>query len=1146
MTAYRGRPGRLVRWLVIGPAAVAALTAILVGGPVLLLRLGGNPVPDRLPAPGELLDLLTRPDDGSLLLWALSLVGWGAWAVVAGSLLLELGAQLTGRRTPQLPGLAGPQRLASVLVASVLAALTAPGIGHAHAAYLDGAPTVAVTAGPPASDIGPAGLAPGPAWLAPGPAERASGPAERASGPAEVAPGPAEAAPRPAERASGPAEVAPGPAEAAPGPPEAPPGPTGTTAAGATRSVGQSQPLVHEVAKGDWMWHIAGRYLGDERRYPEIARLNPEYDRRYADYPDHIQPGDRLVLPADAYDRGERRHATGDLVGGGGAAPPAPEADDRGGSASDEPDPPVDPPPPVTEPAPPVDPPADESAPPADEPAPPADPPPGTVVPPREAAPAPLPPAGEGGNPPVDGGGDPPTGQDRDPATEERGGPPAAQGADPGDDPADLAPDSRSLLIAGVLASVLVGALALYRRRKLARRRHRRVITGPADAATEAGLRAAATADVARLDHALRYLSAALADAAHPDPGRRTGGRPDGARVERGAARATGAGSPLPDVGAVWIGEGEIHLILTSPCPLAPPPPFHAAGAGGWFLPADATLPEVTGAMAPLPALVTVGSQPGQHLLVDLERIGMLTVSGPPERTSDLLRYLVAELAHNPWSDRVEVTLAGFPPESARALAGLNPERVTVAESLPAAVVELRRRLAHTTAALADHGLADSVQGRVGDVAADTWTPHLLLVDRPDPEHEPLLAELRSALSATGRRCAVAVATTAPAGARPGRRSIAVTDDGLLKAGFLHDTHAMPAVALPEDLLGPLADLIRGATDHRDHPVPPATEAWAAGTDATGGLHPPPQAVCGSRVAAAPRGGAPAPVAAVAPAGADDPALDELVADWLRHRSQPRIALLGPIQITASGPPPAHRSRVCRELIVYLVARGDRGADAAELDRRLWPDQPVPPAVRTDVITSARRWLGDAPDGEPWLPEATAHGRYRLRDELLVDWHLFRRLRARGERRGLAGADDLSTALQLVRGAPLQDAHQLAGAGLRAPYSWLPGSPVQPELILTGVVDTAHQLADLSLATGDLDTARWAVQQAWLADPHRRDDHPWRDLLRIAHAAGDQAQVRAVVADLLRWRDAEHPDELAPATRQLIHSLLPHAADRPA
>jgi hypothetical protein len=227
-------------------------------------------------------------------------------------------------------------------------------------------------------------------------------------------------------------------------------------------------------------------------------------------------------------------------------------------------------------------------------------------------------------------------------------------------------------------------------------------------------------------------------------------------------------------------------------------------------------------------------------------------------------------------------------------------------------------------------------------------------------------------------------------------------------------------------------------------------------------------------------------------------------------------------------------------MVVYLAVCGDRGADAEEISHQLWPTQQVRPTVRTAVIMNVRRWLGAGPDGAPWLSEATPDGRYRVRAGVLVDWHLFRRLRTRGERHGPVGARDLQAALSLVHGPPLQDAGELAGASPRVPYSWLPGSLVQPELILAGVIDTAHQLVELSLAAGDLATARWAVNQAWLADVRRSDDHPWRCLLRVAHAEGDHEQVREIVTDLLRWRDAEHPDELAPATRQLIRSLLVH------
>lgn len=692
--------------------------------------------------------------------------------------------------------------------------------------------------------------------------------------------------------------------------------------------------------------------------------------------------------------------------------------------------------------------------------------------------------------------------------------PPGQEGpAGPGDEPAgtDGGTDAGDqdenaglplwpLAGAGMLAAALLGAVLLRRHRKSAYRGRRRMVASRGGAPTESGVRAAATVDITRLDQSLRLLSAIPGD------------------------------SGPPDVGAVWIADGDIHLILAGQDLPDPPAPFRPGQRGSWVLPADEDLPDAAASLAPLPALVTIGSQPGEHLLVDLERIGTLTIAGPPDRASDLLRYLVAELAHNPWSELVEVTVAGFPPDQAEQLAALNPDRIRVARSLPEAAEALGRRLAYTDGALDAHGLEDALHGRVRDTATDTWAPQLLLVDQPGPEHEELLAYLEATIARSGRRCAIAVVAS---GNRSGRRTVTITEDGQLSAAFLDESHALPAASLPAHLLGPLVELVQEANDPADHPIPPAEEEWAAGTDATGGtlIEAVPVAHNGNGNGALPPG-----------PELDDPGLDEAVAAWWRGPVQPpRVAVLGPIEITAPGQSPTDRARVCRELVVFLAARGEQGASATEINGHLWPNTEVPATVRTSVIMSVRRWLGTNLDGEQWLSEATPDGRYRLRGGILVDWHLFRRLRTRGERRGLAGAEDLRAALRLVRGLPIPEAGEPIGSGTRVPYSWLPGSPFAHELIVAGVVDTAHQLVDLCLATGsarDLETARWAVRQAWLADPRRGDDHPWRDLMMIAHAEGRPDQVRVIVADLLRWRDAEHPDDLAPETRDLISSLL--------
>lgn len=74
--------------------------------------------------------------------------------------------------------------------------------------------------------------------------------------------------------------------------------------------------MVYEVAAGDWLGAIADRYLGNFARYRDISALNPHLvpDASGPDGPDYIYPGERYRLPADAYDRGPHRHATGHLT----------------------------------------------------------------------------------------------------------------------------------------------------------------------------------------------------------------------------------------------------------------------------------------------------------------------------------------------------------------------------------------------------------------------------------------------------------------------------------------------------------------------------------------------------------------------------------------------------------------------------------------------------------------------------------------------------------------------------------------------------------------------------------------------------------------------------------------------------------------
>lgn len=113
--------GRMAR----GLAALLVLLALIVGTPFLLLQIG------RLPELGAFPAILLAPDNGRVLVWLLTVLGWLAWAAFTASVFLELVALVRGRRWRfQLPGLSGPRGPAALLLVPILGMLP---LSAAHA-----------------------------------------------------------------------------------------------------------------------------------------------------------------------------------------------------------------------------------------------------------------------------------------------------------------------------------------------------------------------------------------------------------------------------------------------------------------------------------------------------------------------------------------------------------------------------------------------------------------------------------------------------------------------------------------------------------------------------------------------------------------------------------------------------------------------------------------------------------------------------------------------------------------------------------------------------------------------------------------------------------------------------------------------------
>jgi len=108
-----------------GLAALLTLVATTVGLPLTLYRLGGSPIPPRVPSLHVVTFVLLHRDNGSLFLGAIRDVSWLAWAGFTVAVLAEAQAALRGRPAPRLH-LAGLQGAAGRLVAVASVTFTAP------------------------------------------------------------------------------------------------------------------------------------------------------------------------------------------------------------------------------------------------------------------------------------------------------------------------------------------------------------------------------------------------------------------------------------------------------------------------------------------------------------------------------------------------------------------------------------------------------------------------------------------------------------------------------------------------------------------------------------------------------------------------------------------------------------------------------------------------------------------------------------------------------------------------------------------------------------------------------------------------------------------------------------------------------------
>jgi hypothetical protein len=575
---------------------------------------------------------------------------------------------------------------------------------------------------------------------------------------------------------------------------------------------------------------------------------------------------------------------------------------------------------------------------------------------------------------------------------------------------------------------------------------------------------------------------------------------------------AEDTGATLPELFALRLESSEIALYLMEPAEL--PEPFVQAHPDGtaWIVkPGTATAPSRQ-SISPYPALTTIGvDERDGVLMLDLEQIGSLNIVGDDSTVRALLNAMAVELAENPWSDQIQVTLVGMPRGLAR---DLNRFRVQHVDDVGALVRNIRSDLREREQAFASYGVEDVHAARVHAIEAESWAPHIvILAQAPSEDLQAELADLvdrvpRLGIATVSNGATVARGSTVRITSRDGAE--------LISAGA-----GMPALPFkPQVLDGEELRLIQELFDTTDNDAVPAAAVAAApaNADIRETDSPMDDVIEAPTLPADDEEHAPsetAPVPEPAAAVHNDEAVSQQAPDW----PAPYVRMLGPVDAVhlADNEPMPGRGV---ELMAYLLLNGT--VEGKQLQMAFWPDTTNAANNQRGLAKKVRVALGHSPDGELLLPENHNHQGYTLHPAIRSDWDDFRDLI--GEDLSRTSNENLVTAIKLVRGQPF------AGCNTRRWWQWI--SIAQEEMI-AAIMDAADELGRRALNANDGNQARFAARVAQSVDP--LNEAGWRTEIQAAIQAGDTSEFHRIIDDLYARVGGTDPEyELDDETQQLV------------
>lgn len=603
-------------------------------------------------------------------------------------------------------------------------------------------------------------------------------------------------------------------------------------------------------------------------------------------------------------------------------------------------------------------------------------------------------------------------------------------------------------------------------------------------------------------------------------------------------------GEQLPELLAVRVADDEVALYLAAPADL--PEPFESMHEDrtAWIVrPGRAQAPDRP-TVSPYPALATIGTDAqGGYVLLDLEQIGSLNVTGDEEIARGMLNALACEFATNPWSDEIQVTLVGLDDALAR---DLDRIRIHQVADIPALVRNLRADLDDRRDALDSYGVGGVLEARSRATEIETWAPHIvILAETPIGSLRDDLADLVARMPRLGI-ATIAQGTALAAGATV---EVASKEEAEYRSGG-----ALPPLPFrPQILAGEELELVRSlfaTTDREAQPVDleqehahAAAEAEPAETTAAfvdvataeDELAPTAEE---TEAAAVPVATAAVEIPEDAPVAVVDESADETpaeidvpsveVPDW----PAPYIRLLGPVDALNVDMDAIPGRGI--EFLAFLLLQNTPSVPGALVQKKLWPDTFSKDNNNArQLAKQLRRILGHDPFGQPLLPEGRSSAGFTIHNQIRTDWHDFCDLI--GPDLSTTPNENLIRAIRLVRGQPFD--------GLKRRGAWWAWRGPIEETMRAAILDAADELTHRALATGKFDDARLAARIAQSAD--RLNEAGWRLEIETAMAAGDVDAFNSIVDAMFEvvGVDAEIDD----ATQQLLddaHEKLPGLAAR--